>query len=170
TVWIVFNGEIYNYVELREALVARGHRFKTNSDTEVVVHLYEDLGRSCVHPLRGMFAFALWDEKSRTLLLARDRLGKKPLYYSFLSGRALVFGSELKAVVEDPAVERAIEVAAWIRARSSPRWPGCSSVPSSPPRSASRRTATASCPMRPWWRATSAASITSASCGRRRRS
>src|SRR5207302_599948 len=98
TVWIVFNGEIYNYVELREALVARGHRFKTNSDTEVVVHLYEDLGRSCVHPLRGMFAFALWDEKSRTLLLARDRLGKKPLYYSFLSGRALVFGSELEAV------------------------------------------------------------------------
>ena len=112
TVWIVFNGEIYNYVELREALVARGHRFKTNSDTEVVVHLYEDLGRSCVHPLRGMFAFALWDEKSRTLLLARDRLGKKPLYYSFLRGRALVFGSELKAVVEDPAVERAIDVAA----------------------------------------------------------
>jgi len=109
TVWVVFNGEIYNYVELREELRARGHRFTTNTDTEVIVHLYEDLGAACVEPLRGMFGLAVWDVRRRSLLLARDRLGKKPLYYAFRPGHELVFGSELKAVLEDPAVEREID-------------------------------------------------------------
>ncbi len=115
SVWVVFNGEIYNYVELRDELVARGHRFKTATDTEVIVHLYEDLGRDCVQPLRGMFGLAVWDERTRTLLLARDRLGKKPLYYSLRPGRALVFASELKALLEDAAVERDVDVEALDR-------------------------------------------------------
>jgi asparagine synthase (glutamine-hydrolysing) len=112
SVWVVFNGEIYNYVELREELRARGHRFKTNTDTEVIVHLYEDLGDKCMLPLRGMFSLAVWDERAQSLLLSRDRLGKKPLYYSFQPGRALVFGSELKAVLEDAAVDREIDLEA----------------------------------------------------------
>jgi asparagine synthase (glutamine-hydrolysing) len=112
SIWVVLNGEIYNYVELREELRARGHRFKTASDTEVIVHLYEELGEACVQPLRGMFAFAVWDERSQSLLLARDRVGKKPLYYAFRPGRALVFASELKAVLEDDAVDRAIDLEA----------------------------------------------------------
>src|SRR5207245_7299021 len=82
------------------------------TDTEVIVHLYEDLGRDCVQPLRGMFGLAVWDERTRTLLLARDRLGKKPLYYSLRPGRALVFASELKALLEDAAVERDVDVEA----------------------------------------------------------
>src|SRR5450432_2563125 len=98
TVWIVFNGEIYNFPELRKDLEARGHRFYTNSDTEVIVHLYEDLGADCVHKLRGMFAFALYDERNRRLLLARDRLGKKPLHYALSDGR-LLFGSEIKTIL-----------------------------------------------------------------------
>src|SRR5579872_5774939 len=96
TVWIVFNGEIYNFPELRSQLEARGHRFYTNTDTEVIVHLYEDRGSACVNDLRGMFAFALWDENLQRLLLARDRFGKKPLHYALLNGR-LLFGSEIKA-------------------------------------------------------------------------
>jgi asparagine synthase (glutamine-hydrolysing) len=115
SIWVTFNGEIYNYVELREELVARGHRFKTDSDTEVIVHLYEEHGEKCLSELRGMFAFAVWDEKARALLLARDRLGKKPLYYALLPGRALVFASELKAVLQDRAVERAIDLEALDR-------------------------------------------------------
>ncbi len=98
SVWIVFNGEIYNFPELRARLEARGHRFYTNSDTEVIVHLYEDHGSDCVHHLRGMFAFALWDEDRQTLLLARDRFGKKPLHYALHEGR-LFFGSEIKALM-----------------------------------------------------------------------
>ena len=105
TVWIVFNGEIYNYRELRTFLLSKGHVLKTQSDTEVIVHLYEEFGPSCVEKLRGMFAFALWDAKIKTLLLARDRVGIKPLYYS-LSNRAIVFGSEIKAVLADPTVSR----------------------------------------------------------------
>jgi asparagine synthase (glutamine-hydrolysing) len=107
TVWIVFNGEIYNYLELRERLLQYGHVFKTNSDTEVIVHAYEQYGADCVSHLRGMFAFAIWDEKDRTLFLARDRVGIKPLYYSVTS-RSLVFASEVKALLADQEVPRSI--------------------------------------------------------------
>lgn len=104
TVWIVFNGEIYNFPELRARLQSRGHRFYTNSDTEVIVHLYEDHGSDCVHQLRGMFAFALWDENCQRLLLARDRFGKKPIHYAIQGGR-LLFGSEIKALLAaDPTL------------------------------------------------------------------
>lgn len=98
TVWIVFNGEIYNFPELREGLVKRGHQFYTHSDTEVIVHLYEELGPECISKLRGMFAIALYDERKQSLLLARDRLGKKPLYYAQKDGR-LYFGSEIKTIL-----------------------------------------------------------------------
>ena len=98
TIWVVFNGEIYNFPELRPQLEAQGHHFYTNSDTEVIVHLYESYGADCVHSLRGMFAFALWDERKQRLLLARDRFGKKPLHYA-LSKDRLVFGSEIKALL-----------------------------------------------------------------------
>ena len=98
TTWIVFNGEIYNFPELRRELEAHGHKFYTNTDTEVIVHLYERYGSGCVEHLRGMFAFALWDERQQRLLLARDRFGKKPLHYALSKGR-LVFGSEIKALL-----------------------------------------------------------------------
>jgi asparagine synthase (glutamine-hydrolysing) len=98
TVWIVFNGEIYNFQELRAELEGRGHRFSTHTDTEVIVHLYEDFGSDCVKKLRGMFAFAIYDQPQRRLLLARDRLGIKPLHYAFVNGR-LLFGSEIKAIL-----------------------------------------------------------------------
>jgi asparagine synthase (glutamine-hydrolysing) len=107
SIWIVFNGEIYNYQELRSFLVAKGHLFKTRTDTEVIVHLYEELGTECLQKLRGMFAFAIWDSKSRTVLLARDRVGIKPLYYC-LSNSSLVFASEIKAILADPTIERRI--------------------------------------------------------------
>jgi asparagine synthase (glutamine-hydrolysing) len=98
TIWVVFNGEIYNFLELRRELQSRGHRFYTHSDTEVIVHLYEELGADCVKKLRGMFAFALYDRRQNSLLLARDRLGKKPLHYALHQGR-LLFGSEIKAIL-----------------------------------------------------------------------
>jgi len=98
TVCIVYNGEIYNFRELRGELESRGHRFYTNTDTEVVVHLYEEMGRDCVQKLRGMFAFAIYDMRDRRLLLARDRLGIKPLHYAFVDGR-LLFGSEIKSIL-----------------------------------------------------------------------
>ena len=98
TIWIVFNGEIYNFPELRDQLEKRGHRFYTHTDTEVIVHLYEDLGADCVKQLRGMFAFALYDERRGKLVMARDRLGKKPLHYA-LAGNRFLFGSEIKAIL-----------------------------------------------------------------------
>lgn len=98
TVWTVFNGEIYNFPELKKELEGRGHHFYTNSDTEVIVHLYEEMGADCVTKLRGMFAIALYDERRQSLLLARDRIGKKPLYYALNEGR-LYFGSEIKAIL-----------------------------------------------------------------------
>ena len=107
TVWVVYNGEIYNFPELRTELEARGHIFKSDTDTEVIVHLYEELGTELVKRLRGMFAFALWDERKQFLLLARDRVGIKPLYY-VNTGRALVFGSEIKSLLVDPSVERRV--------------------------------------------------------------
>jgi asparagine synthase (glutamine-hydrolysing) len=97
SVWVVFNGEIYNYLELRSRLQSKGHQFRTNSDTEVIVHLYEEVGEECFSQLRGMFAIALWDRRRKQAILARDRIGKKPLFYSHQSSR-LVFGSELKAI------------------------------------------------------------------------
>jgi asparagine synthase (glutamine-hydrolysing) len=111
TVWIVFNGEIYNFQELRDGLISRGHVFRSKSDTEVIIHLYEEHGSECVHKLRGMFAFAIWDSKRHRLFLARDRVGIKPLYY-YDDGRVLWFGSELKAILADPSVRREVNVAA----------------------------------------------------------
>ena len=108
TVAIVFNGEIYNFRDLRAALEARGHRFETGTDTECIVHLYEDHGERCVEHLRGMFAFALWDEPRRRLLLARDRAGKKPLYYR-TTPEGLWFASELKALLVDETLPRTVD-------------------------------------------------------------
>jgi asparagine synthase (glutamine-hydrolysing) len=105
TVWVVFNGEIYNFKELRRDLEQRGHRFYTTSDTEVIVHLYEEYGDAGVQHLRGMFAYALWDTKRRRMLIARDRVGIKPLYYANV-GRGIAFGSELKTVLEVPQIDR----------------------------------------------------------------
>lgn len=103
TVWIVFNGEIYNHAELRPVLEERGHHYRTFSDTETIVHLYEEHGESCVRYLRGMFAFAIWDGQRRQLFCARDRLGIKPLYY-LLHDHRLIFASEIKALLEFPGV------------------------------------------------------------------
>ena len=105
TVWIVFNGEIYNYQELRDRLIRRGHTFRTHSDTEAIVHLYEDEGERAVEHLRGMFAFAIWDQRNRSLFLARDRVGKKPLHYALVRG-TLIFGSEIKSILQYPTAER----------------------------------------------------------------
>lgn len=99
SVWITFNGEIYNYRDLRPDLLARGHQFRTNSDTETILHLYEEYGLNCLDHLRGMFAFAIWDGRKRRLLLARDRLGVKPLFYRLDPGR-LAFASELRTLRE----------------------------------------------------------------------
>jgi asparagine synthase (glutamine-hydrolysing) len=111
TVWIVFNGEIYNHLEVRGRLESRGHCFSTRTDTEAILHAYEEYGDDCVHHLNGMFAFAIWDTARQKLLLARDRLGVKPLYY-WIGNSGLVFGSELKALMAHPDVPRAIDLAA----------------------------------------------------------
>jgi asparagine synthase (glutamine-hydrolysing) len=108
SVWVAFNGEIYNFIELHRILKAKGHLFKTRSDTEVIVHLYEEEGERCFERLRGMFAIAIWDGRARKLLLARDRVGKKPLYYYFDNSR-VVFGSEIKAILKAPAIPREID-------------------------------------------------------------
>jgi asparagine synthase (glutamine-hydrolysing) len=105
TVWVVFNGEIYNFADIRAELVARGHRFRTNTDTEVIVHAYEEWGDRSVERFRGMFAYALWDEPRRRLLLVRDRIGVKPLYYS-VTPAGVTFASEIKSLLEDPEVPR----------------------------------------------------------------
>ena len=122
TIAIVFNGEIYNFRDLRKDLEARGHRFSTHSDTEVIVHLYEDYGDACVDHLRGMFAFALHDIRRGRVLIARDRLGIKPVYYHRSNGR-LVFASEIKALLECPQVPREPDFAgidAYLTLRYSP--------------------------------------------------
>jgi asparagine synthase (glutamine-hydrolysing) len=102
--WIVYNGELYNHLELRKDLEARGHRYRTRSDTETIVHLYEEHGRDCMKYLRGMFAFAIWDRRSRRLFIARDRLGIKPLYYHY-DGHRLLFGSEIKTILAYPGIK-----------------------------------------------------------------
>ncbi|HWA29268.1 MAG TPA: asparagine synthase (glutamine-hydrolyzing) [Lacunisphaera sp.] len=107
TVWIVFNGEIYNYLELRAGLIARGHKFRNHSDTEVIIHLYEEHGVDCLQHLQGMFTFAIWDKRRRRLFIARDRVGIKPLYYC-QTAQTLYFASELKAILADPAISREI--------------------------------------------------------------
>ena len=107
TVWIVFNGEIYNYRDLRSTLEKQGHKFYTNSDTETIIHLYEQYGEDCVKHLRGMFAFAIWDSKTETLFLARDRLGIKPLHY-YDGGNQFVFGSEIKSILACGDVPRGV--------------------------------------------------------------
>lgn len=111
SVWVVFNGEIYNFQELRQRLLARGHQLSTHSDTEVIVHLYEDHGDDLVQYLNGMFAFALWDERRERLLIARDRMGEKPLYFT-QTADSFVFASELKSLVVHPAVERRVNLLA----------------------------------------------------------
>ncbi|HEY5883715.1 MAG TPA: asparagine synthase (glutamine-hydrolyzing) [Pyrinomonadaceae bacterium] len=105
---IVFNGEIYNYRDLQVDLRTRGYRFRTNSDTETIVHSYEEYGEACVDSLRGMFSFAIWDDRKNKLFIARDRVGKKPLYYSVTQHGTLVFGSELKSLLQHPEVTREI--------------------------------------------------------------
>jgi asparagine synthase (glutamine-hydrolysing) len=111
-VTIVFNGEIYNYRDLVPELEQLGHTFRTRSDTEAIVHAYEQFGPECVSRLRGMFAFAIWDKRSRELFIARDRVGKKPLYYSLLSNGTLIFGSELKCLLEHPEVQTEVNLEA----------------------------------------------------------
>lgn len=111
SVWVVLNGEIYNFRELREKLEPRGHRFSTATDTEVIAHLYEDYGEDFVHQLRGMFAIALWDNRERRLLLVRDRMGIKPLYYSQQPKR-LLFGSELKCLLQVPGTYPSVDLEA----------------------------------------------------------
>lgn len=108
SIQVVFNGEIYNYQELRKELIAKGHTFRTQSDTEVLVHLYEEVGPAMVERLRGMFAFALWDDRKQQLVLARDRVGLKPLYV-YRDEEKLVFGSEIKAILAYPRIDRTID-------------------------------------------------------------
>ena len=109
TVGIVFNGEIYNYLELMQELKDLGYRFRTRSDTEVIVHAWQAWGEACVHRLRGMFAFALWDRKHQTLFLARDRMGVKPMHYAWLPDGSFIFGSELKVLTAHPGFVRDID-------------------------------------------------------------
>ena len=108
SLWLLFNGEIYNYQPLRAALIEKGHRFRSETDSEVLLHLYEEKGDRLVEDLRGMFVFAIWDRPRKRLLLARDRLGQKPLYYN-AQGTRLVFASEMSGVLVDPAVDRSID-------------------------------------------------------------
>ena len=108
SIWITFNGEIYNYQELKTELEKKGHKFKSNTDTEAIIHLYEEEKENCVKKLRGMFAFAIWDAKGKTLFLARDRMGKKPLYYTTTPNKKIIFASEIKSILQHPNVKRQV--------------------------------------------------------------
>ncbi len=110
-IWIVFNGEIYNHKEIRNELESRGHRFATNTDTEAIVHAYEEYGENCVQKLNGMFAFAIWDHRKKELFLARDRIGIKPLYY-FFDKKRMIFGSEIKSILQAGDIPRRIDLTA----------------------------------------------------------
>ena len=112
TKFIVFNGEIYNYRELKKELESLGYRFKTNSDTETIIHAFEEFGYECVNKLRGMFAFAIWDSKDESLFIARDRAGIKPLFYSFLNNGKFVFGSELKSLLLHEDISKDLDISA----------------------------------------------------------
>jgi len=109
TIWIVFNGEIYNHLTLREELIKRGHQFKTKSDTETIVHLYEEYGSDCVNHLRGMFGFAIWDEKKKKLFCARDRFGIKPFFY-YIDNEKLIFGSEIKCILSQTKTSSTLSI------------------------------------------------------------
>src|SRR6202521_4260796 len=109
SLWITFNGEIFNYLELREELLAKGHRFATRSDTEVILHLYEEKGEDCVRYLNGQWAFAIWDNQRRRLFLSRDRFGVRPLFYTQQANKTFIFGSEIKAIFAVPSVTREID-------------------------------------------------------------
>ena len=108
SIWIVFNGEIYNFAELRRDLEKQGHRFTSHTDTETIIHLYEEEDTRCLHKLRGMFAFAIWDRRKQRLFIARDRVGKKPLVYTISDG-ALIFASEIKALLKDPSIATQVD-------------------------------------------------------------
>ncbi len=123
TVWVVFNGEIYNFRELRKELEGQGHIFRSSSDTEVIVHLYEQIGDRCVDRLRGMFAFALWDARRYRLLLARDHVGIKPLYFAN-TGKSLIFASEIKSLLADPELARTVNLRSLDRFLSHYYLPG----------------------------------------------
>lgn len=114
TVWVTFNGEIYNFQDLKMELEARGHQFRTRSDTEVIVHGYEEYGEGCFSHFSGMFAIGIWDGRRNRLLLARDRLGKKPLYYT-LNDETLLFASELKAILAYPGFSRKVDPLSFMK-------------------------------------------------------
>ena len=109
TLWLIYNGEIYNYIELREHLKKLGHKFSTKSDTEVIIHSYEEYGFDCLHYFNGQFAFALWDAKKEILFLARDRVGIRPLYFSLMNNETFLFGSEIKSIFKYPQIPREID-------------------------------------------------------------
>ena len=111
TIWIIFNGEIYNHESLRFSLEKQGHTYKTRCDTESIIHIYEEKGLKCLEEMEGMFAFALWDERKKRLFLARDRIGIKPLYYTFQEGE-FIFASEIKAILKHPVVSADLDEAA----------------------------------------------------------
>ena len=108
TVWIVYNGEMYNYLELQDDLIKKGHRFRTQSDTETIIHAYEEFGEKCLEKFRGMFSFAIWDENRQQIFAARDRIGKKPFYYTEIDG-TLLFGSEIKSILQHPIFKREVD-------------------------------------------------------------
>src|SRR5689334_22477001 len=108
SIWVTFNGEVFNHRELRAELVAKGHRFRTQSDTEVLVHLYEDAGADAVHRLNGQWALAIWDARVRRMFASRDRLGVRPFYYAVVNGQ-LIFASEVKALFANPEVSRELD-------------------------------------------------------------
>ena len=108
SIFIVFNGEIYNFLDLRDELIEKGHCFTSKTDTETIIHLYEEKGVECVHDLRGMFAFAIWDENKKRLLIARDRAGKKPLVY-YHNDEGLLFASEIKSLLMDPSIKKDVD-------------------------------------------------------------